>query len=69
MNHEPVQINGGADFIEVQMEYGQMALIDVSLSLNDLDHFNSIYAMMMATGEDYHGQDIFKTWTLLLVNE
>lgn len=69
VNHQPVQINGGADFIEVQIQDGQMALIDVELSLADLEDFNAIYAMMMATGADYHAQDIFKVRTLLLVNE
>ena len=69
VNHQPVQVNGGADFIEVQMQDGEMAVIDVELSLEALEDFNSFYAMMMATGEDYHGQDIFKVRTLLLVNE
>jgi len=68
VNHLPVRING-ADFIEVQMSQGKMAIFDLELELAELDHFNSLYAIMMTTGEDYHLQDIFKTRTVLLVNE
>jgi len=68
INHQPVQVNG-ADFIEVQMEDGQIALIDLDIELENLEHFNSIYAIMMTTGEDYLIQDIVKTRSLLLVSE
>ena len=68
VNHQPVQIND-ADFIEVSMEHGKMAIIDVAFSLeDDASHFNSLYAIMI-TGGDAQMQDIFKTRTLLLVNE
>jgi len=68
INHQPVQVNG-VDFIEVEMEVGQMAVIDLILDVDELSHFSSLYAIMMTTGEDYHVQDIFKTRTLLLVSE
>lgn len=70
VNHSPVQVNG-LDFIEIQMEHRQMALVEVEveLELDELDHFNSFYAIMMTTGDDYHVQDMFKTPTLLLINE
>ena len=69
LNHEPVQINNGADFIEVSMEHGQMALIDVTLEIEDDMELGSLYALMMATRDEYENQDIFKTTTLLVVNE
>jgi len=68
VNHEPVQFND-VDFIDVQMEQGKMALIDIELKFLDLATFNSLYALMMTTNEDFHQQHMFKTWTLLLVNE
>jgi len=68
VNHEPVQVNG-ADFIEIEMEHDKLALIDVNLSLDELNDLNSLYALMMATGDNYYDEDIYKTWTLLLVNE
>jgi len=68
VNHIPVRVNG-ADFIEIEMERGKMAVLNLELELTELEHFNSLYAIMMTTGEDYHFQDIFKTRTVLLVNE
>ena len=69
VNHQPVQVNG-VDFVEVKLTSGQMALVMVELMLDDLEHFNSLYAVMMATGDGYRLQDnMFKTPTLLLVNE
>jgi len=68
VNHKSVQVNG-YDFIEVQMEHGKMLMIDVDLTLDSLDAYNTIYALMMAAGSEYEVQDVFKTPTLLLVNE
>jgi len=69
VNHQPVQVNA-ADFIELQLAEGQMTLLDVELMLDELDDYNALYAIMMATGEDYLIQDnMFKTRTLLLVSE
>lgn len=68
VNHQPVQVNG-ADFVEIEMEVGQIAVVDLTLYVDELFHFNSLYAIMMTTGEDYLIQDIAKTRTLLLVNE
>ena len=68
VNHQPIQVND-IDFIELQMEHGQMTFVDIELTLDNLANFNSLYAVMMTTGEDFHLQHIFKTPTLLLVNE
>jgi len=70
VNHQPVQVNN-ADFIEIQMINGQVALINVELELDNLaDDLNALYAIMMAAGTDYLIQDnMFKTPTILLVNE
>ena len=67
VNHQPVQVND-VDFIEVQMEHGQMALVNIELSLDEPDHLNALYAVMMTIDDDSL-QRIFKTSTLLLVNE
>ena len=68
VNHKPVKVNG-VDFLEVQMKYGQMLLIDIELSLDNLNEFNSLCAIMMTTGSDYTTQEMFKTRSILLVNE
>lgn len=68
INHKPVLING-SDFIELTMEQGKMANIQIEIDIDTLEDFNSIYAIVMTTGDDYHIQDIFKTRTLLLINE
>ena len=69
VNHQQVAINGNAHFIEVEIETGKALLLDVTLSLDHLEDFNALYVMMMATGNDFHDQDIFKARTVLLVNE
>lgn len=68
VNHEPVSING-ADFVEITMEQGKMAIIPIEIEIDSLNDLNSIYAIAMTTGDDYQLQDIFKARTLLLVNE
>ena len=67
VNHSPVLANG-ADFIELTMEQGKMTTIPIQIEIDSLDDLNSI-AIAMTTGDDYQLQDIFKTRTLLLVNE
>jgi len=68
VNHQPIQING-VDFIELQMQEGQMAAIDIELELSELEQFNALYAMMMTIDEDYRVHGLYKTSSLLLVNE
>ena len=69
VNHQPVQVNG-ADFIEIQMQDEQMLALDIELVLDELDYFNSLYVMMMATGEDYLLQDdMYKSPSILLIYE
>ena len=68
VNHKPVEVND-VDFIEVLMRNEMMLIMDVSLQVEQLDALNSVYAIIMTAGEDYHVQDIFKTPTLLLVND
>ena len=68
VNHEPVKANG-VDFFEIQMKEGKMAVVDVVLQLEELNHFNSLYAIMMTTGDEFHVQGMFKSPSLLLVNE
>ena len=67
VNHEPVFVNG-YNFIEIEMKSGQMLLIDVELTVEDLEQYNSLYAIMMTTGEDYLMQGMYGTQTLLLIN-
>jgi len=68
VNHQPVAVNG-YDFIEIQMRDGQMLLIELELTVEDLSQFNSLYAMMMPIGEDYLVQGMYGTHPVLLVNE
>lgn len=68
VNHQPVQVNG-FDYLEVQMENGQMLKLEISLELENLDTFNTIYALRSVAGMDYESYDVFKTPTLLLINE
>jgi len=68
VNHEPVQVSG-YDFIEIQMEAGNMLKVDVRLQLDDLETFNALYAMMTTPELTGPIQTLFKTQTLLLVNE
>ena len=67
VNHEPVQV-AGFDYIEIDMEHGQMLMLDISLTLENLDQYNTIYALMATSGEASN-HDVFKTPTLLLINE
>jgi hypothetical protein len=68
VNHLPVQVNG-ADFIEVQMKEGKIAILELELELEGVTSLNTLYAIAMPTGNDYHLQDIIKTRTLLLVDD
>jgi len=68
VNHQPVAVNG-VDFIEIQMESGQMALVQVELTLTELNDFNSLYAIVAMPNIDHIVPGIFKTQTLLLVSQ
>jgi len=68
VNHEPVQANG-VDFFKIELIEGYMAVIDVTIEADNLNEFNSIYAIMMTTGDDFRMQGMFKSPSLLLVSE
>jgi len=68
VNHKPILVNG-VDFIEIKMMPGEMATIQIEVNFDETYELNSIYAIMVTTGDDFHMQDILKTRTLLLVNE
>ena len=67
VNHEPIQVDG-FDYIEVDMEHGQMLMLEISLKLENIDRYNIIYALMATSGEAYD-HDIFKSPTLIIINE
>lgn len=68
VNHQPIQFEG-YDFIEIQMLDGKMLKLDVSFTVGDLESFNSLYAIMATAEPSEAIETIFKTPTLLLVNE
>ena len=68
VNHEPVQING-YDFIEVQMEHEKMVMIEVSMTFDNLEAFNSLYAIMAIPNITESLETMHKTTTLLLINK
>ena len=70
INHQPVQVNG-ADFIEFSLEDDNMLILDleIEVDLESINQFNSLYAIMMTTENDYRYQDIIKSRSLLLVRE
>jgi len=68
VNDQPISVSG-QDFIEIEMKNGMMAVTELNLELEQLQSFNTLYAIIMTTGSDFRTQDIFKTQTLLLVNE
>jgi hypothetical protein len=68
VNHQPVRVNA-ADFIELEMQSNRIAVIPLELQLENLEAYNSVYAIMMTNGADYHEQEIYKTRTLLLVEK
>ena len=67
VNHEPVQING-YDYLEVIMEQGEMLDIELSIEIGDLSVLNSIYAVMTTPELTGPRQTLYKSPSLLLVN-
>jgi len=67
VNHEPIQVDG-FDYIEVDMEYGKMLMMEINLRLDNLNRYNIIYALMATSGTAYD-HDVFQTPTLLLISE
>ncbi|MCL1948901.1 MAG: hypothetical protein FWF59_04135 [Turicibacter sp.] len=67
VNHQPVTINGVADYVEIFLNSGRMGIIDINLDVEILNELNSLYAIMMTAGEDYLIQDIFKSSSVLLI--
>ena len=68
INNNPVKIDK-KDYIKVKTEKGKMVTITANLDLSQYDRINSIYAIVMTSGNDYRIQDIYKTESLLLINK
>ena len=68
VNNNPVKIDG-KDYIKVNTQKGKMITIKTNLDLKGYDRLNSIYAIVMTSGKDYKKQDVYKTDSLLLINE
>lgn len=67
VNNEPVKIDDG-DYVEVKTKKGKMWEIKFSLDVSAYGKLNTIYAVAMASGEDYVVSDIYQSNRLLLVN-
>lgn len=68
VNNKPIKIDG-KDYVEVNTKKGKMLTITANLDLSEYERLNSIYAIVMTSGNDYKKQDIYKTDSLLLINE
>ena len=68
INNNPVKI-GDKDYIEVNTKKGKMLTVDVKIDVSEYDRNNSLYAIAMTTGADYKVDDVYKTKSMLLINE
>lgn len=68
VNNNPVKLDQ-KDYIEVKTKKGKMLTITANLDLSGYDRINSVYAIVMTSGQDYKMQDIYKTDSILLINK
>lgn len=68
VNNKPVKIDDG-DYVKVKTKKGKMWKIKFSLDVSEYDRLNTIYAVVMTSGEDYKVSDIYQSNILLLTTD
>lgn len=70
VNHQPVSIAGHPNFL-IRTHYDQISTYRFTLDVSDYGRINSLYAVILPTGQSYKDSDIYgrKMESILLIND
>ena len=70
VNHQPVNVAGHPNFL-IRTHYDQISTYRFTLDVSDYGRINSLYAVILPTGQSYKDSDIYgrKMRSILLIND